>query len=658
MNGLTLDQLKIMGVNAMKAGDNDAAAKIAAVIKREQSTKTPTETALDQLDAADPNVGAPLVQETIQRAPDPSLIDNVRGGADAAATLATAATGGLVGQVAGTIEGVASELAGGTFGSMEAADRIEKLALERADQLTRTPATERGAEILQNVGEVLEPLAALPPIAEAQVLATQAGKAGRQAQGVISEQAKRAAQTKPVQAVRDRFKKPDSDITEEPVIQSGAAGEPASQRNINVSTGETTAPRTITQERAAKAQELGFTGDRGLMTAQETGSFADQQFMREMAKREDIGDPIRERMANQTEQFGVLADKFIASRGAQTESLGDLGAFVDKALKTTYKKEKDKVNVLYKDAEKAGEMQQPVELNTLIDHLNESTSSEGVAPNLRAIKNEAVRLGAAVKNEDGTLTPASITLNDAEKIRQFINESTDDLSKPQVRQAAITKQKYDLDTESAAGEKFQKARKARAKLGRDFERIGTVKNLLGLKRGTDDRAIALEDVLNKSILTPSTSKDSVLKLRRLLQTKGGDEGRQAWRELQAGTLRHIKNEMFRGQSQDERGNSNISIAGLDRVISGLDKNGKLTVIFGKEGAEKLRTVNDVAKVLMLAPAGSVNNSNTGSIVAGILDLSLSATTGIPAPIATAIKIGTGRAKDAKLKARVKKLLGE
>ena len=116
--------------------------------------------------------------------------------------------------------------------------------------------------------------------------------------------------------------------------------------------------------------------------------------------------------------------------------------------------------------------------------------------------------------------------------------------------------------------------------------------------------------------------------------------------------------MLKGVTTNQRGDRIVSPAQLDRAVTNLDKTGKLDFIFGKKGAEQLRTINDVAKTVLTAPPGAVNTSNTATVLAGLMDVALTGTTGVPAPVATSFKFLTGQIKDARLKARIKQSLGE
>jgi|GEM_PF-5707685 len=123
--------------------------------------------------------------------PSPTVGEKAKGAAEVALTLATGATGGTLGQLEGTIEGIIREIATGGFSTdiekqMEAANRIEKLAMDRASQLTFAPRTEQGQGQVQAVAETLAPLAAIPPAAELQVLGSTARRAARPA-GAESE---------------------------------------------------------------------------------------------------------------------------------------------------------------------------------------------------------------------------------------------------------------------------------------------------------------------------------------------------------------------------------------------------------------------------------------------------------------------------------------
>ena len=368
------------------------------------------------------------------------------------------------------------------------------------------------------------------------------------------------------------------------------------------------------------------------------------------------GTPLRDRFAEKNNQLQQNLDVFIDKTGAELTELRGIGEVVDKSLRQRALRSKNKIRALYSRTEQAGEMNEPIELSSLVKHINENVPESVVAPILKMARDKAIQLKAATIDDNGNLVPQQDSLKNIELLRKSINQSTDNES-TNIRQAQIMKGLIDSATENTGGALYKRARQAGTQYAHDYENIGVVKQLLNTKPGSNDRAVAMEDVLRKSVIQPSTSLDTVKQVRRLLRTSGSD-GRQAWKEVQGGVLRHIRDETTSNVQLDQAGNPILSPAKLNRVINSLDKSGKLDFIFGKKGAEQLRTVNEVAKDVLTYPPGSVNTSHTASVLAGLMDAAISGTSGVPAPLMTSFRLISNSIKDKKLKARIKKALGE
>lgn len=636
----TLSQLEQALVNAHNAGDQDSARKLAAVVKRERdrlAERPITEKWMDELDEAE--FGQAPLQETIKQEPDPTLGQKVKGVAETGATMLTGMTTGLIGQIEGSVEGILREIASGEFGSREAADRIEKLAFDRAQMLTYTPETETGQEYTQAVGETLAPLAAVPPLAEAQLIA-------RAAQPALQQTRQATRQT--IQQMKPQVQQ----VTQE-ISRRVKERLPQRQADQSVGAAQVAAPTV----RQAQADELPVPIK--LTEGQKTRQFEAQRFEKETAKLPEEGAPLRERFEQQNQQLQQNLDAFIDETGSQITELRGVGEIVDQALRKRAANDKAKIRTLYKEAEKAGEMESPVDVQGLGRYLNENRAERVENGIMQKVQRQidALEVGQG-KFEDGSLQLRPMTLKEAESIRRFINKNVNSADANDIRIASALKSAIDDATEGAGGNKYKQARAARARYAKDYENVSLIKNLLGTKRGSDDRTIALEDVIRKSIIDPSTSLDTTRQLRRLLQTKAGDEGKQAWKELQGATLRYIQDEMTKGVTTNQRGDKVVSAPALNRAITNLDKSGKLDFVFGKKGAEQLRTVNEVAKMILTAPPGAVNTSNTATVLAGLMDVALSGSTGLPAPVATSFRLLTNQIKDAKLKARIKRALGD
>lgn len=634
----TLLQLETALVNAHNAGDADAARRLAKIINDERARRDadPSIASLEQI----PGLGPSDVPGTVAKPPEPTLGEKVTGAGEAALTTVTGATGGTLGMIGGTLKGMAEEILKGEFGSYAAADRIEGQAMQGASALTYTPHTETGQEYVETIGEVTEPLVAVAPMTTELGMISQSTRAAAPIARATAEQRVIQPVTQTARQTAERARQALPQRTTTPTPGTSTSG------------GAMAVDKSVLRQ--AQADELPVPIK--LTEGQKTRQFEQQRFERETAKLPEQGAPLRERFQQQNEQLQQNLDAFIDMTGAELTDLRGVGELIDKALRNRAARDKTKIRTLYKEAEKAGEMEAPVTLTTLARHLTESAPEAEVANVLKAVRAKAEQLGAVVKGPNGELIPRPISLKNAELLRRSINNATN-AEPTNIRQAQIMKGLIDDETAGLGGNAYQRARAARAKYAQDYENIGLVKQILNTKRGTNDRAIAMEDVLRKSVLQPSASLDTVRQLRRLLQTEG-DAGKQAWKELQGGTLRHIRDEALKSVQVDSAGNRIVSPAQLDRVIAQLDKTGKLDFIFGKKGAEQLRVINDVAKDVLTAPPGVVNTSNTASVIAGLMDVAISGTAGVPAPIMSSFRLITNSIKDAKLKARVRKALGE
>jgi hypothetical protein len=622
----TLQQLERALINADRAGDTDAARKLAAVITRARQ-----DVSLQIPDAQ--------VPETVPAPVQPGIGEQLVGAGEAALAAGTGAIGGTVGMIGGTLKGLAEQILSGQFGTPQAARLVEQSAAKGSQALTYAPRTQAGQEQLQAIGQAMQQVLPVTPLTGELGMIAQGTRAAQPAvqagAGIATEaaQAVKPAVQKAVTAVRERVAAPST--------QRGSVGAAATPEALMRETGAAELPVPIK-----------------LTEGQKTRTFEQQRFEREMAKNPEIGEPIRERFAQQNKQLIQNMDAFIDMTGAQAPDLRSIGVSVTEALRSRAAKDKAQIRTLYKEAEKAGELAAPVDFAPIADYLNQNRAGRSSAPILQTIADElkVQEVGGGALAE-GTVSAGTVTLQQAEKIRAAINRFAKQNDPNDLRVASELKALIDAQTEGAGGNLYSKARAARARYAQNYENIGIVKNMLGTKRGSVDRVIALEDVLNRSIVAPTASLDSVRQIRRLLQTEG-DKGMQAWRELQGGTLAYIRDQATKNVARDTMGNPIVSAAQLDRAIAGLDKSGKLDFIYGKKGAEKIRLLNDIAKDVLTSPPGAINTSNTASVILAALDMGISGAAGVPAPVLSGVRMAGKYVKDSRLKARVKKALGE
>lgn len=143
-----------------------------------------------------PDIEGAMEERAPAQSQEQGFSDQAIGAGEALLTTATGATGGLAGNIVGTLKGLAEEIVAGNYGSQEAANRILQSGQELASKLTYAPRTESGREIVETVGEVGEQLA---PLAGLGGQISQLGKMGKLAKPQIQQATKAAI--KPVASV-------------------------------------------------------------------------------------------------------------------------------------------------------------------------------------------------------------------------------------------------------------------------------------------------------------------------------------------------------------------------------------------------------------------------------------------------------------------------
>lgn len=588
-----------------------------------------------------------------------STMDKIIGGAEAGLTLATGAVGGAIGQATGGLHGIAESVVDGTFGTQQGAQNAVNRATQFSNALTYEPNTAAGQRAVGAVGEFIEDsgLDTLPPVLGGGI-STSAATLGRASAPAATTAARDVVQAaKPVVAqVVEQAKRPVAAVTE------------AARNTFNRDTSNTgPAPANMgaaqvdqATVRQALAQDLPVTPE--LTRGQISRDPAQLKFEVETAKDPDAGAPLRQRYEQQHQAVQQNFDAFIDQTGSQTGgNARDVGLMVDGALQKQMQADKNRVRVAYKKADDSEEAATPVDVTqpvsvledgeiSIIDYLN-SQPELPTTPIITAAKRTAVSLGIAQKADDGSLIPGNPTIKQLEKWRSEINGNVNQEA-PNIRQATILKGFIDAHVEPYAGTLYKAARAERKRFGDKWENHTIIKDLTGNKKGTDDRKVAYEKVVDRVIY--SGSLDDLRQAKRTIMTSG-PEGKQSWSEIQAAVLQNIKDEATKGVAPDGQGNQMISPAALNAQIRKLDD--KLDFIFGKQGADKLRALNEVSKTIFTVPtSAAINHSNTAATLSAAMDLVLSGMSGFPAPVASALRLSTKHIKDRKIRKRVEDAL--
>lgn len=240
----------------------------------EKSAPVDLSYALEMEEAPTQEAWQPQQQE--EQSAGRGFIENLGGAVETALSVGTGVVGGVAGQMAGTVEGLAKEIMAGNYGEQEAADRIEQLAMKRAQQMTYSPRSEAGQEQLGAVGEALQPLEAIPPIAQLQALAgasrfatPQIAAGARKAAGSAGRAADSAAQI----LNKTPFQKRMRGIIE--ATKAGEAPQNEAAKYILTGTG-----RVAKDPLAVESIKQGF--DEGVVASIKAASASDKKAMSDM----------------------------------------------------------------------------------------------------------------------------------------------------------------------------------------------------------------------------------------------------------------------------------------------------------------------------------------------------------------------------------------
>jgi len=366
-----------------------------------------------------------------------------------------------------------------------------------------------------------------------------------------------------------------------------------------------------------------------------------------------LGAPLRTRAEENNLQVLQNFDRFIDLTGAQAPDIPSTGNAVIKALSQGYKQAKDRVKVAYKRAEVAGDMAEPVSYKEIADYIAEQTPTtrEKLAPILNAVS-EQLR-----KNDpDGT---GQIPINALEDVRKLINKATTP-GTADANYGGELKGLIDQATEGKGGALYKKARALRIEQARKFENRAVVERLVASVKNKADAKTTSEEVFRKSIL--NESPEDIKFLRHALKTSGKD-GRQAWKELQGATIRHIQDAATSNVNLTSTNEKVVSAAALNKAVTQLDANGRLDAVFDPTTAQRIRDLRDVVQYVNTVPPGtSINNSGTARTLVAYMTAmgaeagGMAALTGMPVPVLTAMKALRGVVKDNRIKKKISQSL--
>lgn len=633
----TLQQLETALINADKAGDMQAARQLAAVISRARQDSTN-------------QIPDTQVNETLTQANEPSLGDRLVGAGEAGLTAVTGMTGGALGMAGGAVKGIAQSILDGTYGTQQASDLVEQEAMKGSAALTYQPRTEEGQRQAEILGEGMQQLVPIMPMV---------GELGAIGAGIKTAQPAIRAVTNPMISGAQRAAAATGSTAMKTVqAVKNAPARAAEMVGIKqpteiASQGSAGAAATpLELQRATQAEQAGLRLSEGEIKRNPQLLASE----RELAKTPEYQQPFLERQQENNAKAAGNFESWIDETSAQNIDPSNTGVKVIDTLMKGWKEEKAKTNAKYNAFKESPEAATVADATPITEFLNSQPKGvSGVTGVTDTASQNAVRLGIAEVSEDGSLIAnPNATVGKLEEFRSSVNaigaQSANDK-----RLASILKKHVDDIGEPIAGPMMKDMRLQRQNQARKYENRAIVSKLLNNKRGTDDAQVPIEEVFNKTILSARPSE--IQHIKRVLLTIGDTEGREAWNDLRGATIAHIRESAESGIGADNM--PVISAAKMDKALKALDKNGKLNLVLGNKLADQVRNMNDVLQYIQTnPPMTSINNSGTARTIMAMLAESgiTGATTGIPLPVITGLKLIRSHVKDNQIKAKITKAL--
>jgi len=308
------------------------------------------------------------------------------------------------------------------------------------------------------------------------------------------------------------------------------------------------------------------------------------------------------------QNFEVLVDGLEAIRTENPEALGELVS--GRVLTAGERRLKARHQATYAAAEQAGHMAEQIDMSPLVRWIETNRSSSTMAPIVGMVESELIRLGAVRKMPNGELTPLRLGINDLEEVRKLMVSNAKGGNTNDQRLALAANRVIDDMTEGRGGELYRQARSEFREFANVYRNNGLVRDLLALKPGTTDRRVAYEKVWDKIAVAPN---DSIRHLMGTLESIG-PEGVEALREIQAMTIRQGARRALGNTAMDEQRNIIPSPAKFNRWVEVMDREGKLDLLAGPRAAAVLRDMRETMLNVQTMPPGTLNSSNTWSLM--------------------------------------------
>lgn len=347
-----------------------------------------------------------------------------------------------------------------------------------------------------------------------------------------------------------------------------------------------------------------------------------------------FGKPLRNRFEEQQAQLGQNLGAMISKTGGQTASIKETGSQLQGEALKRYNKAKTATKSAYTKAEQeaGGNIGKPSD--NLIQWLDQNQGFKDVD----GLITKAQKLGIVAKNDKGELVAGEAPLKNFYELRKTI--STQSQNNGALGEA---KNLVDDTFEAYGGDLYRDAAKLRREQGVTFESgAKSVRDLVGLKKGTTDQAINQEDVFNKIVI--NGNRDDIRNVKKLMLSGDRSErlaGKQQLENLKKQTLSYIKDEAL----TDINGKPSFSIAQLEKAYNRIGKE-NLEEVLGTGAKKQLDDFVTAANLINKQQPRSAANSATASRLANMATTVFNVLEKVPVVGGTIKTVGSGSVKAA------------
>lgn len=611
---------------------------------------------------------APAAQPAVE--PQRSMGDRIVGALETAGTMATGAVATPVAAVGGLVAGIGQQILSGQYDAQQASRAVDQYAQRIAGAMTMQPQTAAGREYVGAIGRAAEAVAPMQGMLPQAAVITQslrnaapamqtAATVGAIRAGEVAQQAGQRVQQR-AQAVRGML--------------PGGAEAAAAPRTMGGSVGAAGVEAQSMRQAVAESLPVPVK-----LTTGEAFRDPDQLRFELGAMKSEAGAPLRARREESNAALLANFDTVADMTGARAPDLPATGKAVKDALFEGYEAAKNKTNVAYNKAFSSEEAKIPVSPDTVVtlparregdapivksplQFINDQPP--GTDPVISKAREWALKLGIAVEDKNGNLmarasvpegqmgqSKPGVTVAQMEKWRSEISGTAAFDNQKSIRYETILKKLIDGVTEPVEGPLFKQARATRVEQAKKFENRAIVQRLITSRGNMDDPLVAVEQVFQRTVLNGSA--DELRFLKGVLES-GGENGAQAWRELQGATANYIKEQATKNIGTDSMGRPIVSTDGVVKAVRALDKNGRLDIMLGKKDAQTMRDIAEVAQWLNTQPEGTVlrTGGDAFMMMSAVAETGLWSTIGVPLPVLTGAKMVAAKMKDVKLRRRI------